>query len=235
MIKQYLRGKIYHLVLEAVQDALHDQEKMDSTRINLELQKKALSETASYVTEHLDKAAAFSDRFELINFALEQTTTSGLFLEFGVFQGESINYIARKIAPDTIYGFDSFEGLPEFWRNGFGPGTFVTEGIPQVEKNVILVPGWFHETVPRFLTTNHDFVAFLHVDCDLYSSTKTILHHLIHYIRSGTVIVFDEYFNYPSWREGEFRAFGEFVSSTGLKYEYLGYNQRSEQVAVVIK
>ena len=35
-----------------------------------------------------------------------------LWLEFGVASGKSINYIS-KFTNDKVYGFDSFEGLPE--------------------------------------------------------------------------------------------------------------------------
>jgi len=48
------------------------------------------------------------------------------------------------------------------------------------------------------------------------------------------VIVFNEYFNYPGWQEGEYKAFQEFISDTGLSYEYIGYNHLHEQVAVKI-
>ena len=50
----------------------------------------------------------------------------------------------------------------------------------------------------------------------------------------GTVIVFDEYFNYSGWEEGEFRAFQEFVAARKLSYEYLTYNREHQQVAVRI-
>lgn len=50
----------------------------------------------------------------------------------------------------------------------------------------------------------------------------------------ATVIVFDEYFNYDGWRQGEFRAFQEFVTEANLGYEYLTYNHRHQQVAVRI-
>ena len=38
-----------------------------------------------------------------------------VYCEFGVYKGETINFIASKI-PHTVHGFDSFEGLPEVWR-----------------------------------------------------------------------------------------------------------------------
>jgi hypothetical protein len=53
--------------------------------------------------------------------------------EFGVFEGASINHIAARIPHRTVFGFDSFEGLPERWREAFGPGAFTTEGrLPEV-------------------------------------------------------------------------------------------------------
>lgn len=50
----------------------------------------------------------------------------------------------------------------------------------------------------------------------------------------GTMIVFDEYFNYPGWEQHEFRAFQEFVATTGLRYRYLGFASREQAVAVKI-
>ncbi len=55
----------------------------------------------------------------------------GLWLEFGVHAGGTINRIA-KYTTKTIYGFDSFEGLPQDWSgridgNGvtYPKGTFL--------------------------------------------------------------------------------------------------------------
>jgi hypothetical protein len=75
---------------------------------------------------------------------------------------------------------------------------------------------------------------FLHIDCDLYSSTKTIFNLLKGRIVSGTVIVFDEYFNYDGWEKGEYLAFQKYVKENQIKYEYLTYNHLHEQVAVII-
>jgi hypothetical protein len=72
------------------------------------------------------------------------------------------------------------------------------------------------------------------VDCDLYSSTKTIFDHLGERLRPGSVIVFDEYFNYVGWREHEYRAFQECVHARSLRYRYVAYNTREYNVAVQI-
>lgn len=72
-----------------------------------------------------------------------------LWLEFGVFRGSTINNMSNY-TKDTVYGFDSFEGLPEFWREGFDAGAFNLEGqLPSVNSNVELIKGWFTETLPK--------------------------------------------------------------------------------------
>ncbi|MDE1904592.1 MAG: class I SAM-dependent methyltransferase, partial [Alphaproteobacteria bacterium] len=77
-------------------------------------------------------------------------------------------------------------------------------------------------------------VAFLHVDCDIYSSTKTVFDHLASRLGPGAVIVFDEYFNYPNWERHEFKAFQEFIRDSGLSYRYLGFAQKNGHVAVML-
>ena len=49
--------------------------------------------------------------------------------------------------------------------------------------------------------------SFLHIDSDLYSSARTVLFLLHEQIVSGTIIEFDEYFNYPNWKQHEYKAF----------------------------
>ena len=77
-------------------------------------------------------------------------------------------------------------------------------------------------------------IAFLHVDCDIYASTKDIFDQFVGNIVTGTVIVFDEFYNYPGSEEHEFRAFQEFLESTGKNVVYLAYNQYFEQAVTQI-
>jgi hypothetical protein len=77
-------------------------------------------------------------------------TINGLIMEFGVYKGESINFIADLLPNRQIYGFDSFEGLPETWRYNFYKGTFKLNNLPEVRKNVVLVKGLFEDTLPKF-------------------------------------------------------------------------------------
>jgi hypothetical protein len=141
--------------------------------------------------------------------------------------------LAEGLSGKTVFGFDSFEGLPENWRSGFGKGHFA-HSKPDVPANVHLIKGWFSESLPPFLAVHGGSVALLHVDCDLYSSTSTILGLLADRIVSGTVIVFDEYWNYPGWRELEHRAFQEFLES-GHSCKYEAFVPRHQQVCVIIQ
>ena len=69
----------------------------------------------------------------------------------------------------------------------------------------------------------------------LYSSAKTVLDQLRGKIVPGTVIVFDEYFNYPGWQQHEYRAFMEFTEMHRIRFEYIGYCKNGPHVAVRIQ
>ena len=157
----------------------------------------------------------------------------GHVLEFGVGAGTTILQIAAATSK-PVHGFDSFEGLPEDWsgtaerRGKFSTG----RRVPKVPPHVTLHRGWFEETLPEFLDSHSGPVAFVHVDCDLYSSTRTVLRALASRFVPGSILVFDEYFNYPNWQQHEYRAFQEFVGEFGADYRYLAFTARDGHVAV---
>jgi hypothetical protein len=195
---------------------------------------RALQRSVDYIESAMPGALGLENQRELIDFSLRAVAIDGHYLEFGVFTGGTIRYIARCISNRTIHGFDSFEGLPEPW-SGFGLGgkSFDVEGhLPRVPDNVALHRGYFDRSLPPWLNDHPGPVAFIHIDCDLYSSTKTILDLLAPRLVNGTVILFDEYFNYPGWEQHEFKAFQEFVAARGVKYDYLAFAR--QQVAVRI-
>jgi predicted O-methyltransferase YrrM len=207
----------------------------DAHDIKRVLQRRALDETADFVASHMPLVTPYPDRFALYEATLKQVTIPGMICEFGVFKGESINYIAEILSNADVYGFDSFEGLPEDWRAEVKAGHFKMQQLPAVRPNVRLVQGWFDKSLPAFLENHPEPAAYLHIDSDLYSSAKTILDLFASRIRPGTVIVFDEFFNYPGWRQGEYKAFEEFVAAHGTQFDYIGYSARDEQAAIVIK
>ena len=162
--------------------------------------------------------------FERMNLQHKPNT---LWMEFGVASGTTINKIS-KFTSDVVYGFDSFEGLPEKWRDGFEQGTFSRNGqLPQVNHNVRLIKGWFADTLPGFLATHPDQkVSFLHLDADLYSSTKFILNSLRDRLDKDCVVVFDELVNFPGFDsdKSELKAFYEFITENNVSYSWIGMN-----------
>lgn len=158
--------------------------------------------------------------------AIEQVSIEGLWLEFGVSTGASIKLITAH-TEQMVYGFDTFEGLPEDWVLGEGHRTWQRgsfRGRPDFSRhNMTLVAGLFEKTLPSFLDTHPERVAFMHIDCDLYSSASLVLQSLRDRLAEGTVIVFDELFNYPRYAEHEMRALLELAATTGMEYSYLGH------------
>jgi hypothetical protein len=92
----------------------------------------------------------------------------------------------------------------------------------------------FEETLPGFVQQHPEPVRFMNIDCDIYSSTKTILENFAKQIIPGTVIVFDEYIGNEHWREDEFKAIQEAVLKYGWEYEYLCFSFMTQQVVVRI-
>lgn len=196
---------------------------------------QATFSSASLVEILMREAEACATRLDVMKVAFASATNDGFVCELGVYKGQSLNEIARHFSPVTVYGFDTFTGLPEFWREGFSKGAFDVSGEHlRFEDNCVLYKGLFDETLPTFLHDVKEPARLIHVDCDLYSSTQSALRVLAPRIKSGTVLVFDEYFNYPGWQAHEHKAFREFLDETGLSCRYLAYNRVSQQVAVVI-
>jgi hypothetical protein len=168
-----------------------------------------------------------------------------LWLEFGAGNAITINYIS-SFTNDLVYGFDSFHGLPEKWRDGFEVGCFSTGGVlPPVNPNVTLVPGLFQDTLINFLQEQNKKISFIHIDCDLYSSTKFVLDSVKDYLDEGCIIIFDELVNYPGFDgdNGELRALHEFVTENNVEYEWIGMNgppmfqsaYENQNVAMVVR
>ena len=157
--------------------------------------------------------------------AFEHAHVDGFVAEYGVDQGKSFIQICDYFKKDKVFGFDSFKGLP---NGGVWPGNIAHQGqfnhngkIPfQIPTNGEIIDGWFDISLPRF-DYGKSVAKFLHVDCDVYSSTVDIFNTLTRKVVAGTVIVFDDYCNYTGWRKGEWKAWKEFVERQNLNYEYL--------------
>jgi SAM-dependent methyltransferase len=147
----------------------------------------------------------------------------GVFLEFGVATGGTTREIARLNPTRKIYGFDWFRGLPEKWHRDADAGLFACEPPRDLPGNVELVEGLFQETLAPWLKQHPEPVAFVHIDCDLYSSTIFVLRALRDRLEDGTVIVFDEIMGPLVHIESEGRALADFINETNLCFECIGH------------
>ena len=167
-------------------------------------------------------------------YALRQSRHDGMVMEFGVYQGTSINQIAKLVQPEIVHGFDSFQGIPEDW-NDEKAGSYSMHGdLPLVVDNVRLHPGWFEESLPRFLSEHSAPARFLNIDCDLFSSTRTVLTLVGPRIGPGTVLVFDEFIGNVSWQKDEFKAFEQAAEQFGWSYRVICFCLVTKQVVIMI-
>ena len=131
-------------------------------------------------------------------------------------------------SPRHIWGYDSFEGLPEptkedlespkaIARKGMYPGSITNvlnnlkrAGMDEyyINKYITLVKGWFSDTLPK----HRGSIAFLHVDGDLYESNKCVLENLWQNVSIGGIVAFDDYLDQERF-PGDRKAVDEFFTS----------------------
>ena len=170
----------------------------------------------AYQSQHMRGVVSYASDLRLHQAVAPLILQGGHMLEFGVASGRSIRHWARLFPNNEIWGFDGFEGIYEDW-NGMPAGTFAQKP-PSVPGNVRLVAGRFDQTLPKWTKCHPGPISLLHIDCDLYQATTDVFRYLHDRIVSGTIIVFDEYWNYPGWQQHEFRAWQE----QEIPYRYIG-------------
>lgn len=199
----------------------------------------AATDSANYAIEKMQDAIMFSNRRYLRKHCCDliKNKNEAVIVEFGVWSGNSINDFANELPEASVFGFDSFLGLSEDW-SGFNlvKGTFNLNGIsPEVKKNVIIHNGLYENTIPEFVKNNSfkNGIDLIHMDSDTYSPTIYALNNLNNLIRKGSIIIFDEYFGYPNWRNHEYKAFQEFVSKNLISYRYIAYSEHTVAVEIL--
>jgi len=151
---------------------------------------------------------------------------AGLCCEFGVMEGRTLIPFAEALAPRKIYGFDSFNGLPEKWCEMAPQGSMACSPPENLPNNAELVIGLFQDTLKAFLATHVEPVAFCHFDADLYSSTKYVLDTIKTRLAPGAIFIFDEIIGDQPCHDNEARAFAEWLTETGYTCECIGMRHR---------
>lgn len=162
-------------------------------------------------------------RFGTLEYAIGYAgNRNGLNLEFGVFKGDSLRLCGKRWPEKKFYGFDSFSGFPEDGRSDWNQDFSVAQ-IPEVPENCEIVHGYFEDTVDGFLKEHGGPVNFVNIDCDIFSSTRTILSQLAKYdkLAAGVVLHFDELVNYDEYLWNEMLALFESLLKNDLSVQWL--------------
>jgi hypothetical protein len=189
----------------------------------IRLRERAVDASVDHVLSdrRFDSMQVTLSNLDTLHNALKQVDTDGMVAEFGVYKGQTLTAIAKRFAVQTVHGFDSFAGLPEAWGGtNNSKGSFDIGGSPPKlpVRNVEFHVGFFDETVPKFAAEHSGPFSFVHLDADLYSSTKTVFDVLGDWFVPGTVVVFDEYFGYHGWQLHEHRAFTQFLERRRMSF-----------------
>lgn len=171
----------------------------------------------------------FNPKHDALRYCLKRVPIDpkGIIGEFGVYKGKTLRLIARRFPTAEIFGFDSFEGFPDDGRTDWKQDFSLEGALPEVPANVSLHKGFFEDTLPGFVAENGTrYFSLLHIDCDIYSSTKTVFSLCRPMIQSGCVIVFDELLHYNEFLENEMLAFYEFVRETGATFEWVAIRRK---------
>jgi O-methyltransferase len=158
----------------------------------------------------------------------------GDYLEFGVYIGTSLMCMHRVVDElglqhVRLFGFDSFEGLPEptgvsddaVWEGGAFKADYESVSRLLTQQGVnwektVLVPGWFDETLDGEVVERYRLrkASVIMVDCDMYASARTVLAFCAPLIAEEAVVIFDDWnsFGLADRDQGEKRAFEEFLA-----------------------
>lgn len=197
--------------------------------------------SAKFVYSKLSSAEIHLEREDLYRYIEAEfpKLPPGLFLEFGVWKGGTINRWARNLPSvavgGKIFGFDSFKGLRNSWSYpGLGKGAFNLSGKKPANidaPNVQIIEGWIEETLLPFLNTHNYQATFIHFDLDVYEPTKYALDLLSSRLNRGCLILFDELIGFPGWEFGEFKALNETLPDN--KFEYVAFTNRQALIKIL--
>ena len=184
-------------------------------------------------TSDEDLEAAYREALRLLH---PESTAGhpGDYLEFGVSIGSSLALMHRVVQDAGLdrmhlYGFDSFEGLPESAKSddeGYWAPRMFRSDIRMTRKyltragvdwsRVTLIEGWYSETLTPALIAEYALrkAGVIMIDCDMYLSTRAALAFCAPLIRDRAVVLFDDWYagGLDEKNLGEKRAFEEFMA-----------------------
>jgi hypothetical protein len=199
----------------------------------------SLNEVFDNFKVHFKKSVLFNNsltirKYAINNALLNDKNSEFFYLEFGTYSGESANFFSQYVR--KLYTFDSFEGLSNDWvgRLNRPKGFFNRKGkLPKLKLNVEPVVGWVEDTLDNFLNTHKPKINFVHFDLDTYGPTKFTLTRLKPYLLKNAILIFDDFYNYFGWDNGEFKALSEVFNES--EFEYKAFDLSSKKCVIQLK
>ena len=199
---------------------------ISKSKLQKKLENHLIEQTYNHFLVNFKKSLLFKNKLDLRKYSIKRAIedindNENYFLEFGCYKGNSANFFSRYVK--KIYVFDSFEGLKEDWAGReYSRGYFnLNRKIPPLNSNVEPVVGWVENTLESFLKNHNPKIKFVHMDLDTYASSKYTLEKIKPYLNKNSYIVFDDFFNYIGWENGEYKAFNEVFNES--EFEYLAF------------
>ena len=200
--------------------------------IRIPAQIAAGQSSASWIARWADGVKVDTWRRDMLDRLCTDDLPAGDIAEFGVFTGAVTHFLRPRFPERAYHAFDSFLGVPGAMGLTIHAGDFSLSGaIPPLPADVVVHAGWFDETLPKFCDAYRGQLAFVYIDCDLYSSVKTVLDHILDKLAVGAIVAFDDWYNFPNWEAHSYRAFLELVARTGARFTPVGLTAREHAVA----
>lgn len=210
MISRIAHNEFIHGTLRKINRKLPP--RIASAFYNLARNRNTNYETNEYTRGKLLRTNTRPAFFEMAFSTIKSNNTGGDYLEFGVKFGSGIHIAhdtATKLGLQNIrfFAFDSFQGYPhtetEFLTLGERNASrkdftdyIATRGVDL--DRIVIVEGWFDDTLKKdtHLKPNHKLnqASLIHIDCDLYDSTVSVLDFIYDLIVPGTIIVFGDWY-----------------------------------------
>ncbi len=190
--------------------------------------------------EKIHRQEFFYNAFHTLSF----NKIDGDYAEFGCFGCVTFSLAYHEAKRNKhkaqLWAFDSFQGFPQpvgdkdkhpKWKKGHLSMPIDKfhklcrlNGIPRHAYHVIA--GFYDETLTSLSPTDEPSnIALAYIDCDLYSSTKSILEFLKPRLKHGMIIAFDDYFCHSASQiSGERKAMLE-IFDNNSKWGLLPYVQ----------
>ena len=206
-------------------------------------------ENGFYLTASVERFSKFATHME---FFRRVSAVPGEIIECGVFKGASLSRFIkfRELFENTyskkIIAFDTFGEFPSavYEPDREKRDAFIREaGSKSIErnqliaildelglyKNIELIEGDILETVPEYKAKNpHLKISLLHVDVDLYESTKVCLEQLYPLVVKGGLVILDDFGAFA----GANKAIDDYFSNKNVVIQKLPYSHAVSFVEV---